>query len=444
MPYTTEEYIHLPNPEHPESEFRLNNKGQVNIVGTINFGAGVKGRLGLLRGNGKSAVYVYLFKKTKYDKNSAKEWLKNHGSDKTMNNNLLTNKKFKFNLPVTKSYTGDDGFLYLEYALATTDVDLEKEQVTPKFLESMAEQAPHINMYLEHSYTEENTLGPVVSSEIKGNQLWVKGRVRKSKEEKVNDLLKSGTHMGGSFGGICHKDYVEDGIRKLDEGLLLDATFTPMPVNQATLGTASMEYKGCTVCNQIIKSIERKYDLDISDKIIEPEIVENKSIKNSKEDINMEVEEIKELLDANKASILDEVKELIKPLKQTPTVDEVGKEVDKAKVEVEEFDREAFVKDITDGVLKSLGIEPDEEPEEEPAKLVVMDAKTLEERDEELVQKALKSIAKNREGEPKSKRLGGPKFINAEKEKKDMDETRDVGKVSTRKAAEMLVQRKGL
>jgi len=63
MPYSTEEYIHLPNPEHPESEFRLNNKGQVNIVGTINFGAGVKGRLGLLRGNGKSAVYVYLFKK---------------------------------------------------------------------------------------------------------------------------------------------------------------------------------------------------------------------------------------------------------------------------------------------------------------------------------------------------------------------------------------------
>lgn len=113
-------------------------------------------------------------------------------------------------------------------------------------------------------------------------------------------------------------------------------------------------------------------------------------------------------------------------------------------MEVEEFDKEAFVKDITDGVLKSLGIEPEEEPDEEPAKLVVIDAKTLEERDEELVQKALKSIAKNREGEPKSKRLGGPKFINAEKEKKDMDETRDVGKVSTRKAAEMLVQRKGL
>ena len=104
----------------------------------------------------------------------------------------------------------------------------------------MAEQATGINMYMEHKYTDETTLGPVVEAQIRDNTLWVKGRVRKSKTDKVNDILEAGTHMGGSFGGICKKDYInESGSRMLDKVNLLDATFTPMPVNQATLGTAS-------------------------------------------------------------------------------------------------------------------------------------------------------------------------------------------------------------
>jgi hypothetical protein len=60
-----------------------------------------------------------------------------------MNDDLLTNKKFRFNLPVIKSYRGDDGFLYLEYALATTDVDLEKEQVTENSLKAW-QNKPHV------------------------------------------------------------------------------------------------------------------------------------------------------------------------------------------------------------------------------------------------------------------------------------------------------------
>ena len=301
----------------------------------------------------------------------------------------------------------------------------------------MAEQATGINMYMEHKYTDETTLGPVVEAEIRDNTLWVKGRVRKSKTDKVNDILEAGTHMGGSFGGICKKDYInESGSRMLDKVNLLDATFTPMPVNQATLGTASLEYKDCTVCNQIIKSIERKYDINISNKDVE-------DVETLKEDITMDKEEMKELLDANKASILDEVKELIKTPEPEPTpAVEVEKEVEVP--EVKEVDENKIAENVTANVLKALGIEP-EEPEAEPeAKLVVMDAKALEQRDEELIQKALKSIAKAREGEPKSKRLGGPKFMTPHEPTEPEDETKEVKKVSTRKAAEMLAERKGL
>jgi len=243
--------------------------------------------------------------------------------------------------------------------------------------------------------------------------------------------------MGGSFGGICKKDYInESGSRMLDKVNLLDATFTPMPVNQATLGTASLEYKDCTVCNQIIKSIERKYDINISNKDVE-------DVETLKEDITMDKEEMKELLDANKASILDEVKELIKTPEPEPTpAVEVEKEVEVP--EVKEVDENKIAENVTANVLKALGIEP-EEPEAEPeAKLVVMDAKALEQRDEELIQKALKSIAKAREGEPKSKRLGGPKFMTPHEPTEPEEETKEVKKVSTRKAAEMLAERKGL
>lgn len=155
----------------------------------------------------------------------------------------------------------------------------------------------------------------------------------------------------------------------------------------------------------------------------------------------MDKEEMKELLDANKASILDEVKELIKTPEPEPTpAVEVEKEVEVP--EVKEVDENKIAENVTANVLKALGIEPEEEAEEPEAKLVVMDAKTLEQRDEELIQKTLKAIAKDRSGEPKSKRVGGPKFINPEEP--EPEETKEVKKVSTRKAAEMIVANKGL
>lgn len=162
--------------------------------------------------------------------------------------------------------------------------------------------------------------------------------------------------------------------------------------------------------------------------------------KEPKEDITMDKEEMKELLDANKASILDEVKELIKT--PEPTL-ELAKSEEAEVTEVKEIDENKIAENVTANVLKALGIEPEAEEEEPEAKLVVMDAKTLEQRDEELIQKTLKSIAKARKGEPKSKRLGGPKFLNPEEPEAE-PETKEVKKVSTRKAAEMLVAKKGL
>lgn len=75
MALETDNFIHMPNPEYQESEFRQNNQQQINQVGEANFGAGVIGRMGLLKGSGKAAPYIFLFKKPKWDMPSVKEWL---------------------------------------------------------------------------------------------------------------------------------------------------------------------------------------------------------------------------------------------------------------------------------------------------------------------------------------------------------------------------------
>lgn len=80
--------IKIPTKKHKKSEFRQNNKGKTNLVGTTNFGAGVRAKLGLLKGTGKPEPYLYLFDKNKFTKKTAQEWL-----SKRINNSQPTDFK---------------------------------------------------------------------------------------------------------------------------------------------------------------------------------------------------------------------------------------------------------------------------------------------------------------------------------------------------------------
>lgn len=305
----------------------------------------------------------------------------------------------------------------------------------------MAEQATGINMYMEHKYTDETTLGPVVEAQIRDNTLWVKGRVRKSKTDKVNDILEAGTYMGGSFGGICQKDYINKaGSRMLDKVNLLDATFTPMPVNTATRGTATM--KDCTVCGQIFKSLEHKYNVkqEIDEKkvnnIDSDKIDKSKSTMEDKTMDENEINQIKELLVENNKSLVEAITETLK--EPEPAEPEPEPEPEPAK----EINKDELIQDVTQGLIKALGINTEPEPEPDDNKIVIMNQKTLEEHDNEIIQKALKTIAKKREGTRQSKSLGGPKFMTPTDTQTEPEKVK--GKVSTRKAAELLAEKKGL
>lgn len=436
-------------------------------------------------------------------------------------------------MPLAKQYTDTDGYLYLEFALATTDLDLENEQLTDNCLKSMVEQAKNINIYLSHQYGIEDTIGPVTDSWIENNQLWVKGRCRKKKEADIKDLLDSETRMGGSFGGICTKDTLKHDRRMLDEVKLLDATFTPMPVNTATSGTAKLSFKECSVCSQIVKSISKKYfqnpngesdmakresesfeelkdkinttiteqytdqdhgcwiKLTFSDSVIaeiysysdysemlyeipykvnesgeielgDPIEVEEQYVAKRMtildiKDFNEIPNEIKEFinnrgeimaLEAERKEELETfgksmgqeivlgLKEIIKP--------EETKEPEEEKIKVKSIDEDAIAEKASLAVLKALGIEPEPEEEPETGKILVMDAKAFEEMNQKNITKAVLEIGKQNKGTRKSISLGGSKFENPEVIDDEEKSVQKGGKVSTKKASELLLTQKGI
>ena len=82
MPYQTDDWIHLENPEYSDEDFRKTEAGKVNVVGTINLGRGIQARLALLKGPGdETGIYVYLFSRREpynWTMEKATEWLQAH------------------------------------------------------------------------------------------------------------------------------------------------------------------------------------------------------------------------------------------------------------------------------------------------------------------------------------------------------------------------------
>jgi len=82
--------IKVPSKKHNKSDFRQNNKGKTNIIGNVNFGAGVTAKIGLLKGSGGTAPYIYLFDKNKFTIETANEWV-----NKRLNNSQPTDLETK-------------------------------------------------------------------------------------------------------------------------------------------------------------------------------------------------------------------------------------------------------------------------------------------------------------------------------------------------------------
>lgn len=284
MPYSTEDYIHLSNPEHPESDFRKLSNGNINTVATRKYGKGIMGRMGILKGSDEQeAVYIYLFDMKKWTEKTAQEWIKNKKEvKKIMDDTIILKKEFNFIMPLQKGYDGDDGYYHIQFAISSAKTDLEKDQMTTNALNKMVAQAKGmsvdgsqlqgINIDDDHKEGLKSIIGPVTDSWLEKNsetnieQVWVDLRVRKEWKKTIKDLVDSGTALGGSVYGSATEVLPDDGsgVRKINDVFIARAALTDTPAAWDTRGTAKAVKSLCSgsMCKQIVKSLKKEVEVD--------------------------------------------------------------------------------------------------------------------------------------------------------------------------------------
>ena len=154
--------------------------------------------------------------------------------------------------------------------------------------------------------------------------------------------------------------------------------------------------------------------------------------KKTKGSENMDETKVQEMIDKSNAKLLDELKGIMKPTEPAEPAP-VAKELDE----------DAMVDRVTKGVVKAMGIEVEEDPTPEDGKIIIMDSKALEELQADTIQKTILGIASQRQGEKRAKSVATGKFDLLEETPAEPDKKKGHG-VSTRKAAEMHAERKGL
>lgn len=67
--------IRIQNPNVDQDNFRKNSQSELNIVGEANFGKGISGRMGLLKGSGVPEIAYFEFDEEKWTEEEAQSWV---------------------------------------------------------------------------------------------------------------------------------------------------------------------------------------------------------------------------------------------------------------------------------------------------------------------------------------------------------------------------------
>lgn len=140
-----------------------------------------------------------------------------------------------------KSYDeNDDGTLTIIGVASTTNKDYANEIVSQEVLESLAQQAPGLNLFRDHNRHYEGGIGAIVEAWVKDKELWIKARVLKEFASGIKERLDIGMNFGFSISGFPRKQRTPEGILITDYDLK-EITLTYIPMNWDTYGT--VEYK---------------------------------------------------------------------------------------------------------------------------------------------------------------------------------------------------------
>lgn len=262
IPKITENYIHLENPDHPESDFRMKpgTTNTINVVGSSTFGKGIIARYGLLKGTGGSAIITYLFPVDKFDLPAAKKWLDDH--KQKVEKEELINKDFTIVMPVTKQWENEEGTLFLKGEASNTDLDLQEDQMETSAIQDMKEQCIGKTGFLNHTYDIGKTdFGIIVGYEKSEDKFIPIFEVFDDMKQIIKNRISKGAKLGLSIGGKVTDAIKEAGKRIIKSVLLREVSLTYFPANIGTLGTVGMTKEGypCMggICKQVFKSIDQ-------------------------------------------------------------------------------------------------------------------------------------------------------------------------------------------
>lgn len=140
-----------------------------------------------------------------------------------------------------KSYDeNDDGTLTITGVASTTNKDYANEIVSQEVLESLAKQAPGLNLFRDHNRHYEGGIGVIVDAWVQENMLWIKAVILKEFASGIKERLDIGMNFGFSISGFPRKQRTPEGILIVDYDLK-EITLTYIPMNWDTYGT--VEYK---------------------------------------------------------------------------------------------------------------------------------------------------------------------------------------------------------
>lgn len=445
MVFETDNFIHVPNPEFPQDDFRKNNKGEINQVGTINFGSGITGLMGILKGSGKEAPFSFLFEQVKWTLEKAKNWLDKYkgsklciecienfengdvwiraevtamneefddervivGLDIPENKDILVrdlhSDGFTKVVGITNSdkiFINKDGVLIAKWKV--TDADLEKLVKSAKNPQDLFKYSPELKNPIRDGKKRSGVLDSFVITE---NPAWLNSRTTDVWFEKAEI---SSEHFD--------KDVFETAKALIEQGLIVDDGIsnqmyltddfpigTEGSINKAALKGVVENAKDISIVEEakkLSKMIEIKEEKDMAEDKEKLELVRaNQDLKRDKElfesqlkasqkdseKFQTELKDLKEKFASEKADLekeRDDFKEKFEL--KGKDYDDLKKDADADRAKVEKFEtamKEARVKEVFELGVK-IGRYKKEDEEKEMKELFEISDERLEEKKE--------------------------------------------------------------
>ena len=147
------------------------------------------------------------------------------------------------------SSTVDESTLYITGIANSGTEDLVGDTVTQQALQQICDAATNHNLHLDHDTMLEGIIGTITEANLVEDGVEIKARILDEKRDQIESLLKQGIKLGLSIAGVTKCN--DENPSLIDEWILTEISLTPIPCDQATMGTVEIAKSFKQVINSI-------------------------------------------------------------------------------------------------------------------------------------------------------------------------------------------------